>query len=84
MTDKVIQLSFDTLHDELGYASVTDYCRDLVKTRDNLDGVRIELFRGEMLCLTVNDIKYAATMQPTGRGWTKYDKRRNRGSVEAP
>ena len=67
--DKCIQLSFDTLHNELGYPSVTDYCRHLVKTRDDLDGVRIEVFRGEMKCLIVNDIYKAAELEPTGSDW---------------
>lgn len=64
---KVIKTDWDEL-EKLGYVSVTDYCRHLVKQGDKLPD-RIEVYRGEMLCITVTDVAVAATLEPTGLGW---------------
>lgn len=75
--DSTIRLSFKDLEDE-GYPSVTDYCRDLVKNfgyqEGTIDNCKIEVYRGEMLCLTVTDIRKAATIQPDDNGWRKVHK----------
>jgi hypothetical protein len=71
-----LRISFDILED-WGFPSVTDYCRYLVENipEDKLD-FKIEVYRGEMLCLTVNDIQKAATLQPDVAGWRKVKKDR--------
>lgn len=54
--------------EKMGYDSVTDYCRYLVEADpENLPG-RIEMYRGEMLCLSVFDVKEASELEPRGRG----------------
>lgn len=62
---KVVKTTWDEL-EELGYASVTDYCRFLVKQGKKLPD-RIEVYRGDMLCITVPDVAEAAKIEPTGR-----------------
>lgn len=68
-----LRISFEIL-EQWGH-SVTDYCRHLVETipEDKLD-FKIEVYRGDMLCLIVNDIKEAATLEPDvgSAGWRKY------------
>ncbi len=74
----VLKMDFKDL-EEQGYASITDYCRFLVKEGKELPG-RIEIYRGEMLCLSVNNVKIAATLEPTGSGFKKYtDSRQSKG-----
>lgn len=68
---KVVKTDWDEL-EKLGYSSVTDYCRFLVKGKKPLPD-RIEVYRGEMLCMTVTDVAEAAKIMPTGRGFKKYD-----------
>lgn len=69
---RTINISFNEL-EEMGYESVTDYCRFLVKTdRDLTDETEIHVYRDTMRCLTVNNIKEAAKLYPTGTGWRTY------------
>lgn len=81
-----MKVTFNWL-EENDYDSVTDYCRDLVRFHKNdpdyLKNETIEVYRGDMLCLTVSDIEKAATLQPVSCRWQKYDRRREEGSVEA-
>ena len=63
-----MRIDFKYLEDN-SYASVTDYCRVLVKNK-NYDKT-LEVYRGEMLCLTV-DVEKAAKLEPTDTGWTLY------------
>lgn len=70
-----VKITFDDL-ERWGYPSVTDYCRHLVayapeSGQDLKD--KIEIYRGDMLCLTVTDIVEAAKIMPTDRGFKKYD-----------
>lgn len=81
MLDKVIETTFTALEKD-NYASVTDFCRYLVSTGGKFEGIKIHVYREEMLCLIVNDIYKAAEMQSSDSGWTKYDKRRLKASVE--
>lgn len=82
-TKNIVRLTFEDL-ETMSYPSVTDYCRYLEEHLDIYASVTtVEVYRGEMLCLTVKDIKKAATLQPVNCRWMKYDKRRNKGSVEA-
>lgn len=70
-----MKITFDWL-EEHDYPSVTDYCRDLVKTRDFPE--TLEVYRGDMLCLTVTDIKAAAKLRPAiEKGFVKYNAPRN-------
>lgn len=66
----VEKITFDEL-EKAGYVSVTDYCRYLVTKEKDIPN-RIEVYRNEMLCLTVNDVPLAATLEPSGTGWNKY------------
>lgn len=75
-----MKITFDEL-EKMGYESVTDYCRYLV---DNWDVYcsfskkdKIEVYRGEMLCLTVSSIEEGAKIEPTSRGWQKHTGRRS-------
>lgn len=79
----MIKITFDEL--EKGkWPSVTDYCRYLVSI--NSAAETVEVYRGDMLCLIVTDIKKAATLQPTGTDWIKYQppesRRPNKASPE--
>lgn len=73
-----MKITFDWLEANK-YPSVTDYCRDLVDAKSPVE--TLEVYRGEMLCLTV-DVKRAAKLMPSNCRWIKYDKRRNRDAVE--
>lgn len=80
-----MKITFDDL-ERWGYASVTDYCRDLVtyapESGQDLKE-QIEVYRGEMLCLTVSSITYGAGIEPTSSGWQKYTgKRQSKGRLE--
>lgn len=68
---KVITVTWDQLEGD-GYPSVTDFCRYLVSTGGKFEGIRIEVYRDDMLCLTVHDIYKAAKLEPTDGGWRKY------------
>lgn len=59
---KSIDITFDSL-EEQGYESVTDFCRYLVSTGGKFEGIKVQVWRGEMLCLTVSDIYEAAKLQ---------------------
>ena len=58
--------------EESGYASVTDYCRYLIKNHPEDLPSRIEIYRGEMLCMTVTDVTLAAKLEPATYGFQKY------------
>jgi hypothetical protein len=65
--------------EECGYNSVTDYCRMLVKFhKNNPEDLPkgIELYRGDMLCMTIPNIAATATVEPGGTDWNKYSGRR--------
>jgi hypothetical protein len=64
-----VKLTFEEL-EKMGYPSVTDYCRVLVNSGTS-EGT-IEVYRGEMLCLTVTDIGEAAKIEPSSSGWRMY------------
>lgn len=70
LTFEVVKTTWDEL-ESLGYASVTDYCRFLVKQGKKLPD-RIEVYRGEMLCMTVTDVTEAAKLEPASVGFKKY------------
>lgn len=72
---EVLRTTWDEL-EAAGYVSVTDYCRFLVKQPDPLPN-RIEVYRGEMLCMTVTDVAEAAKLmvkedKNTGPIFVKY------------
>lgn len=71
-----MKITFDEL-EKMKCASVTDYCRVLMKKDpDKYKDETIEVYRGEMLCLTVTNVCEAAEVEPTGSGWQKYTGRR--------
>lgn len=55
----------------LGYASVTDYCRFLVKEGKKLPD-RIEIYRGDMLCMTIPNVAATALVEPEGSTWRQH------------
>ncbi len=63
----VLKITWDEL-ETLGCPSVTDYCRVLVKDKKTPLPDRIEVYRRDMLCLTVNDVKAASELQPLSTG----------------
>lgn len=70
-----MKITFNDL-ERWGYDSVTDYCRHLVEYapesgQDLKESV--EVYRGEMLCLTVRSIEEGAKLQPSSRGFVKYN-----------
>lgn len=74
-----INITFDWLN-ENNYPSVTDFCRYLVSTGGKFDGVKINIYRREMLCYIVNNIEEAAKVIPVDCRWKKYNsKYRKRG-----
>jgi hypothetical protein len=79
-----MKLTFDEL-EKMGYPSVTDYCRVLVAS-GTPEGI-LEIYRGDMLCLTVNNIPEAAKIMPTSSGWKVYaptpSQRRKRAAAMA-
>lgn len=80
-----MKITFDWL-EEHDFASVTDYCRALVRFHKNdpefLKNKTVEVYRGEMLCLTVKDINAAARLEPTSSGWGKHTgKRKSNGHL---
>lgn len=77
---KVVKTDWDEL-EALGYVSVTDYCRELIKLKKPLPD-RIEIYRGEMLCMTVTDVAEAAKIMPTNTGFKKYDSTKRRSGVK--
>lgn len=74
-----MKITFDWL-EEHKYPSVTDLCRELVREGD-ADGI-IEVYRNDMLCLTVTDIKAAATIMSKDGRWSKFDKTRRKAFRE--
>jgi hypothetical protein len=83
-TFKVLKTTWQELEDA-GYASVTDYCRFLVKQKRKLPD-RIEIYRDEVMCMTVTNVKEAAKFEPKSDGWRKYASTRGskgRGRVKS-
>lgn len=69
-TFNVLKTTWKELED-LGYTSVTDYCRMLIAEKKPIPD-RIEIYRGEMLCMTVTSVTEAAKIEPSSKGWRKY------------
>lgn len=66
----VLKTTWDELK-EKGFPSVTDYCRFLIKQGTELPN-RIEVYRGDMLCMTVTDVSEVAKLEPNGVDFVKY------------
>lgn len=67
-----IKITFKQLED-WNCASVTDYCRLLIsENKRDYSGDTVEVYRGDMLCLTVTDISTTAKLQPNGIEFVKY------------
>lgn len=77
-----IDITFDFLRKE-GYTGVTDFCRYLISTGDIFENVQVHVYREEMLCLIVNDVYKAATLEADGCRWRTYRKNRAVASGEA-
>lgn len=75
-----MKITFDYL-EKNGFASVTDLCRKLVK--DGSPFETIEVYRGDMLCLTVTDVEKASRLMPGSSGWKTYNRTRGTASPEA-
>jgi hypothetical protein len=69
--ETVIKTTFDDLK-KMGFPSVTDYCRSIVASFENTAGMKVEVYRGEMLCLIVNDVAEVAKLVPDDVGFRKY------------
>lgn len=83
-TFEVLKITWDEL-EKLGYASVTDYCRVLVKFKKGKKlPDRIEIYRGEMLCMTVTDVAEAAKLEPDAVGFRKYRPDKNQKANTTP
>lgn len=68
----VIKITFDLLEAE-GCESVTDYCRKIIEEDEwDYTDSTIEVYRGDMLCLTVTDIHEAAKLEPGITNWRPY------------
>ena len=66
--------------EKMGFESVTDYCRALMKEPDPygiFPETKVEVYRDNMLCLTVSSVAYGAGIEPTGRGFQKYTAKRS-------
>lgn len=78
--NRIIETTFDMLERE-NYESVTDFCRYLISTGGRFENIQIHVYRGDMLCLKVNDIYKASQLYPRDRGgWQKH---RSRKGVQA-
>lgn len=78
-----MKITFDEL-DKMDYSSVTDYCRFLIEEDAEYYGnLSLEVYRGEMLCLTVRSIEEGSKIMPTGTHWIKYDKSKRKASLQA-
>jgi len=75
-TFTVLKTTWDELEAE-GYPSVTDYCRVLVKDKAKLPD-RIEIYRGDMLCMTVTDVTEAAQLEPHGTVFRKFQEKKKK------
>lgn len=73
-----MRITFKDLEDS-NCVGVTDYCRLLVSENKEDLNQTIEVYRGDMLCLIVKDIKKAATLEADGCKWRTYrEKHRQR------
>lgn len=77
-----LDVTFDQL-EKWGYPSVTDYCRYLVDD-GNYDGVVLGVWRGDMLCLIVNDVYEAAKLMPTGTDFVSYHESKRGRAFKGP
>jgi hypothetical protein len=78
-----LKITFAQL-EKMGFESVTDYCRALMKEPDPygvFPETKIEVYRGDMLCLTVSSVEYGATQEPRSDGWQKYTGKRHSKGV---
>lgn len=66
-----LRITFKELED-LGCSSITDYCRLLMNQSVRFADASVEVYRGDMLCLTVTNIAEGAKLEPTGVGFAKY------------
>lgn len=69
-----MQITFNDLAG-MGYESVTDYCRQLIK--DGVDDETLYVYRGDMLCLTV-DILGASKLRISDYKWKSYYERKTK------
>lgn len=78
-----LKVTFDELK-EMGFVGVTDYCRYLVEHDYHIYGPHntIEVYRGDRLCLKVNNIAKAAEIMAKDSHWIKYDKTRRKATQE--
>lgn len=67
----MIEITFKDL-EEQGYESVTDFCRYLISTGGKFENTKIHVYRGDMLCLIVNDIEKASKLRPTTEGFKSW------------
>lgn len=76
----VLKITFYEL-EKMKHESVTDYCRALMN--EGLDPkTSIEVYREDMLCLTVKSIEEGSKIMPNNCQWTKYNKTRRKGGLE--
>lgn len=68
--------------EDLNNQSVTDYCRQLVKDQFHPE-TRVEVYRGDMLCLIVTNIEEAAKIMPKDGRWVKFDPKRRKKAANS-
>lgn len=66
----MIKVTFKELED-MKFASVTDYCRMLMEEGYEANTI-VEVYRGDMLCLTVSSIKEGAKLEPADVGFRNH------------
>lgn len=76
-----MKITFKDLEDS-NCVGVTDYCRLLVSENKEDLNQTVEVYRGDMLCLIVKDIKKAATIMAKDCKWIKYDRTRRKATQE--
>lgn len=77
-----LSITFKDLED-WGYDGITDYCRYLVKEKYPLN-TKVQVSRGDMVCLLVDNIGEAAKVIVNGEYFVEYREpraRRCKGSV---
>lgn len=71
-----MKITFKDLEDK-NCESVTDYCRLLIsENKEDYSNQTIEVYRGDMLCLTVTDIIAASKIMPQNCRWVRYSPRK--------
>lgn len=69
--ENVLKLTFEEIN-QLGFEELTDYCRSLMEAGCYSPSTRVELYRGDTLCLVAKRIDEAAKVKVDGIYFKKY------------